>query len=327
MANIGVIGGAGYIGSHTNKMLNECGHTTIVFDNLENGHIDAVKWGTLFKGDIRNPADCKLFFAKHKIDAVIHFASYINVGESASEPLKYYHNNVYGTLNLLQAMIEANVNKIVFSSTCATYGIPQKETLDEDHPQNPINNYGQTKLVAEKMLKACNEANGLNFVALRYFNASGADASGVIGENHSPETHLIPLILLTALGKRSQISIFGDDYNTEDGTCIRDYIHVNDLATAHVKAVELMLDSKKNVAEFINIGTGFGYSVREVINKVKKITGKEFTVKTEPRRIGDPAVLVASTQKAYETLGFTPSQSELDNIIATAWNWTKKLHS
>ena len=257
-------------------------------------------------------------FKKHKIDAIMHFAAFIEVGESVQEPSKYYHNNVAKVLNLLDAMVENNIKYFVFSSTAATFGEPVKPKIDETHPQSPINPYGNTKLMVEKMLEDFDTAYGLKSTALRYFNASGADESGDIGESHTPETHLIPIVLQAAAGKRPSIKMFGDDYPTPDGTCVRDYIHVNDLADAHILALEKMF--KDNVSERFNLGSGSGYSVAELIKKAKEITGIDFKVETAPRRAGDPAVLVADSAKAQKVLGWKPKY-DLTKIIQTAWNW------
>ncbi len=319
-----IVGGAGYIGSHVNKLLNESGYETIILDNLSYGHKEAVQWGTLEECDIKNIDDIDKIFTKYDIDAVMHFSSFIEVGESVTNPEKYYTNNVVNTMNLLKVMLKHNVKKFIFSSTCATYGVPQKIPLTEDHPQNPINPYGWTKLMVERILKDYDTAYGLKSIILRYFNASGADESGLIGENHNPESHLIPLILDAAIGKREDIKIYGTDYDTPDGTCIRDYIHVNDLADAHIKALEYL--NENNTSNEFNLGNGKGFSVREVIESVKKVTGRQFKVSETPRREGDPAVLIGSAQKAKDLLGWNPQYVQIDQIVETAWNWHQKLN-
>lgn len=320
MKNILVIGGAGYIGSHTVKMLAKQGYNPVVYDNLSKGHRQAVEHVPFEEGDLGDKAKLAEVFAKHRIEAVMHFAAFIEVGESVAEPSKYYHNNVSNVLNLLDAMKECGIKYFVFSSTAATFGEPIQPKINENHPQLPINPYGNTKLMVEKMLEDFDRAYGLKSVALRYFNASGADESGDIGESHSPETHLIPLVLQAAAGKRPCIKIFGNDYPTPDGTCIRDYVHVNDLARAHILALEKM--EKENKSLRYNLGSGSGFSVAELIQTAKEITGIDFKVEQQARRQGDPAVLVADPQKAQQELGWTP-QYTLRQIIATAWNWEK----
>ncbi|WP_455645009.1 UDP-glucose 4-epimerase GalE [Methanosphaera sp.] len=319
-----IVGGAGYIGSHVNKSLNEAGYETIVLDNLSYGHEESVKWGKLCNCDLSNIDDVDEVFNKYDISAVMHFSSFIDVGESVTNPEKYYNNNVVNTMNLLHVMLKHNVKKFIFSSTCATYGIPQKIPLIENHPQNPINPYGWTKLMVERILKDYDTAYGLKSVILRYFNASGADESGIIGEWHNPETHLIPLILDAAIGKRENIKIFGTDYDTPDGTCIRDYIHVSDLADAHIKSLQYL--EKNNESNQFNLGNGQGFSVKEVIDAVKEVTKKEFQVIETQRREGDPAILIGSSKKAKETLGWNPRYTDIKQIIETAWNWHKKLN-
>ena len=318
MKNILVIGGAGYIGSHTVKMLAQKGYNPVVFDNLSKGHREAVANYPFELGDLGDKARLAEVFKKHQIDAVMHFAAFIEVGESVKEPSKYYHNNVAKVLNLLDAMVEHGIKYFVFSSTAATFGEPVKEKIDETHPQNPINPYGNTKLMVEKMLADFDTAYGLKATALRYFNASGADDSGDIGESHTPETHLIPIVLQAAAGKRPCIKMFGNDYPTPDGTCIRDYVHVNDLARAHILALEKMF--KDNVSERFNLGSGNGSSVAELVKEAKRITGVDFKVEVAPRRAGDPAVLVADSAKAQKVLGWKPEYN-LTRIIETAWNW------
>lgn len=322
MMNVLVCGGAGYIGSHTVYELIERGHSVVVVDSLIKGHKAAVhNEAKFYLGDIRDEEFMDGVFKENNIDAVIDFAAFSLVGESVNEPFKYYENNVYGTLKLLEAMERAGVKKIVFSSTAATYGEPENDIIVESDKTNPTNPYGETKLTVEKMLKWADNAYGIKFVALRYFNAAGAHISGKIGEDHSPETHLIPIILQTALGQREKMFIFGDDYDTPDGTCVRDYIHVTDLADAHIKALEKLF--KTNESGIYNLGNGKGFSVKEVIEKAKKVTGKEFKVEIEARRSGDPSTLIASSEKAIKELGWKPKFNTLDKIIETAWNWHK----
>ena len=293
MMNVLVCGGAGYIGSHTVYELIERGHSVVVVDSLIKGHKAAVHNDAKFYlGDIRDEDFMDQVFKENNIDAVIDFAAFSLVGESVNEPFKYYENNVYGTLKLLEAMERAGVKKIVFSSTAATYGEPENDIIVESDKTIPTNPYGETKLTVEKMLKWADNAYGIKFVALRYFNAAGAHISGKIGEDHSPETHLIPIILQTALGQREKMFIFGDDYDTPDGTCVRDYIHVTDLADAHIKALEKLF--KTNESGIYNLGNGKGFSVKEVIEKAKKVTGKDFKVEIEARRNGDPSTLTSS---------------------------------
>jgi UDP-glucose 4-epimerase len=322
MMNVLVCGGAGYIGSHTVYELIERGHSVVVVDSLIKGHKAAIhNEAKFYLGDIRDEEFMDRVFRENQIDAVIDFAAFSLVGESVNEPFKYYENNVYGTLKLLEAMERANVKKIVFSSTAATYGEPENDIIVESDNTNPTNPYGETKLTVEKMLKWADNAYGIKFVALRYFNAAGAHISGKIGEDHNPETHLIPIILQTALGQREKMFIFGDDYDTPDGTCVRDYIHVTDLADAHIKALEKLF--KTNESGIYNLGNGKGFSVKEVIEKAKKVTGKDFKVEIEARRNGDPSTLIASSEKAIKELGWKPKFNTLDKIIETAWNWHK----
>lgn len=318
MKNILVVGGAGYIGSHTVKMLAEKGYNPVVYDNLSKGHREAVAGYPFELGDLGDKARLAEVFKKHHIDAVMHFAAFIEVGESVKEPSDYYHNNVAKVLSLLDAMVENNIKYFVFSSTAATFGEPVKPKIDETHPQNPINPYGNTKLMVEKMLEDFDVAYGLKSVALRYFNASGADDSGDIGESHNPETHLIPIVLQAAVGKRPSIKVFGNDYPTPDGTCVRDYVHVNDLANAHILALEKMF--KDRTSDRYNLGSGNGFSVAELIKAAKQITGIDFKVEYADRRPGDPAILVADSAKAQKVLGWKPAY-DLNKIIATAWNW------
>lgn len=318
-----IVGGAGYIGSHVNKELNKRGYETVIFDNLSYGHEDFVKWGNFERVDLEDVERLRELFCKYPIDAVMHFAAFTYVGESVKDPQKYYMNNLKNTLNLLQVMLEFDVKYFVFSSTCATYGNPLKIPITEDHPQNPINPYGRAKLMVENVLEDYSRAYGLKYVALRYFNAAGADADGEIGELHEPETHLIPLILDAASGEREDIKIFGTDYNTPDGTCIRDYVHVTDLADAHIKALEYLKNDGKS--DFFNLGNGNGFSVREVIETARKITGKNIKAVEDARRPGDPPVLVGSSKKAREILKWEPKYDKLSKIVETAWKWHEKL--
>ncbi len=317
-----VTGGAGYIGSHTALELIKAGYDVVVADSLATGYVKAIpQEARFYYGDIRNFNFLDNLFKTEKIDAIIHFAAFSLVGESVTDPLKYYENNLYGTKVLLDAMVANNVKKIVFSSTAATYGEPKNIPILESDPTCPTNPYGETKLAMEKMFKWTSEAHGMNFVSLRYFNACGADESGNIGEAHNPESHLIPLILQVPNGKRSTISIYGTDYDTSDGTCIRDYIHVTDLASAHILALQYLLNGGKS--DIFNLGNGVGYSVREVIEVARKVTGHSIPAIEAPRRAGDPARLVASSEKAKKILGWNPVHNSLEEIISTAWNWHK----
>ena len=317
-----VLGGAGYIGSHTVKALCEENIDVVVADNLVTGHIEAVdSRAKFYKGDIRDINFLDDLFSKEKIDAVIHFAAYSLVGESVTDPLKYYDNNLCGTKVLLESMVKNNVDKIVFSSTAATYGEPENIPILESDRTEPTNPYGETKLSMEKMFKWTANAHGLRFVSLRYFNACGADESGKIGEAHNPETHLIPIILQVPNGQREFVSIFGNDYPTKDGTCIRDYIHVTDLAQAHILAVKYLMNGGNS--DIFNLGNGVGFSVREVIETARKVTGHPLPVKDVERRAGDPAQLIASSEKAKKVLGWKPEHDSLEEIIASAWNWHK----
>jgi len=317
-----VLGGAGYIGSHTTYELIEKGYDVVVVDNLETGYREAVhKEARFYEGDIRNREFIDGVFEKEKIDAVIHFAANSLVGESMVKPLKYYDNNLCGTKVLLESMVAHGIDKIVFSSTAATYGEPENIPILESDPTNPTNTYGETKLSMEKMFKWTSLAHNLRYVSLRYFNACGAHKSGNIGEAHNPETHLIPLILQVPLGKREFISIFGDDYDTKDGTCVRDYIHVTDLAMAHIKAVEYLVAG--NDSNIFNLGNGVGFTVNEVIDSARKVTGHPIKAVVEKRRAGDPAVLIASSEKARQILGWSPVHVDIQEIIASAWEWHK----
>ena len=315
-----VLGGAGYIGSHTVYALIEKGEKVVIIDNLETGHIEAVHpQAKFYQGDIRDRAFVDSVLDTEKIDAVIHFAANSLVGESMTNPLKYYDNNVNGTKVLLQSMVAHGINKIVFSSTAATYGEPDRVPILETDKTEPTNAYGETKLAMEKMFKWTDSAHGMKYVSLRYFNACGAHVSGEIGEAHNPETHLIPLILQVPLGKRETISIYGDDYPTKDGTCIRDYIHVTDLAQAHILAVEYLM--KGNDSNIFNLGNGIGFTVNEVIETARKVTGHPIPATITPRRAGDPAQLIASSDKARTVLGWNPQHADLEEIISSAWKW------
>jgi UDP-glucose 4-epimerase len=325
MSTILVTGGAGYIGSHVALALKQRGHKPILFDNLSRGHQDVVERAIgepVIVADTRDFKALENVFTQEPIDAVMHFAAFIEVGESVKDPLSFYDNNVYGTVTLLRAMQKAAVRHFVFSSTCATYGTPQFVPISEDHPQHPLSPYGQTKLVVERLLADCETAFGLHSVCFRYFNAAGAHPDGHLGEDHTPETHLIPLVLDVATGKRSSVSIFGQDYDTPDGTCIRDYIHVSDLADAHVLGVEYLLAGGASTA--VNLGNGRGFSVKEVIATVERVTGTKIRVEASSRREGDPAVLVGASEKARNLLGWAPRYSELETIIAHAWAWHQK---
>jgi len=314
-----VTGGAGYIGSHAVAALLEKGEDVVVVDNLYQGHREAVLGGKLYVGDLRDEAFLARVFAENDIDGVIHFAANSLVGESMQNPGKYYHNNVYGTLCLLEAMKKADVKRIVFSSTAATYGEPEKVPIDEFDRTLPTNAYGETKLAMEKMIRWFDHAHGVKYVSLRYFNAAGAHASGKIGEDHNPESHLIPLVLQVALGQREFISVFGDDYPTEDGTCIRDYIHVSDLADAHVLALDRL--RRGSGSAVYNLGNGTGFSVKQVIELSREVTGHPIPARVEARRAGDPAVLVASSERARSELGWKPGRDKLADIISSAWEW------
>ncbi len=314
-----VTGGAGYIGSHTAKVLASSGHTPVVLDNFTYGHDWAVKWGPLERGDLGDVDFLKGVFTRHSIDAVIHFAANAYVGESMTHPRKYFRNNTVNTLNLLDTMIDRGVTSFVFSSTCATYGVPSRVPIDETHLQTPVNPYGESKLMVEKILRWYGEAYGLRSVALRYFNAAGADPDGEIGEDHDPETHLIPLVIDAARGTRPPVSVFGTDYPTPDGTAIRDYIHVMDLASAHVGALDYLRQGGATTA--INLGTGTGRSVREVVQAVEAVSGRAVPTVFSPRRAGDPPALVANPQKAKETLGWSARYTDLATIIEHAWKW------
>ncbi len=315
--NILVTGGAGYIGSHTVKNLMQNGYNCIVLDNLIYGHQEAVSTPHFIKAELKDKAALHDIFTKWKIDAVIHFAAYGYVGESVSNPQKYYQNNVGQTLVLLENMLEHDIKNIIFSSTCATYGQPEYTPIDEQHRQSPINPYGQTKLMIETIFADYEKAYGLNHISLRYFNAAGAAKDGSLGESHTPETHLIPLVFQAIQGKRDFLSIYGTDYDTPDGTCLRDYIHVEDLAEAH----RLALEKINTYSGYLNLGTGVPTSVREIITAAEKVSGKSCPIKEAPRRPGDPARLFAALQKAKDILGWEVRYTKIEDILQTAWNW------
>jgi UDP-glucose 4-epimerase len=323
-----VTGGAGYIGSHAVLALQQAGFDVVVFDNLVYGHRDVVEdvlKVELVVGDTNDRALLDTVFASRPFAAVMHFAAYAYVGESVTAPDKYYRNNVTGTLTLLEAMVAASIKNFVFSSTCATYGVPNQVPIPEDHPQNPINPYGATKLMVERILADFDQAYGLRSVSFRYFNAAGADPEGRLGEDHNPETHLIPLVLFTALGRQDAISILGTDYPTPDGTCIRDYIHVTDLAQAHVLGLEYLL--KGGDSQKFNLGNGNGFSVRDVIETARRVTGKAIPAIECDRRPGDPPALVGSAEKARALLGWNPQYADLTQILTHAWQWHQKRHA
>jgi UDP-glucose 4-epimerase len=322
-----VLGGAGYIGSHMCKMLAKHGHEVVILDNLSTGYRTSVKYGMLVVGDLSDINLLDSLFLEHSFDGVMHFAASSLVGESVVNPAKYYRNNVAGTLNLLDVMVRNNVKHFIFSSTAATFGEPQYTPIDELHDQHPINPYGTSKLMVENVLKDYASAYGLNSVCLRYFNACGADPEGEIGECHDPETHLIPLILQAASGRKKSIKVFGRDYATEDGTCIRDYIHINDLCTAHALAFEYIKTEKKMGSHAFNLGNGKGFSVQEVVNVATKIVnrdGYDLIVEDAARRIGDPAILVADSTNARTVLGWAPEFNDLETIVEHAWQWELK---
>jgi UDP-glucose-4-epimerase GalE len=320
--NVLVTGGAGYIGSHACKALARAGFHPIAYDNLSSGHEWAVQWGPLETGDLLDWKRLDAVFSQYRPSAVLHFAAFAYVGESVGNPLKYYRNNVDGTLNLIKVMLEHGVGKIVFSSTCATYGLPQEVPISEEHPQRPMSPYGKSKLMVEQILRDCGAAYGLRSIYLRYFNAAGADPEGEIGEVHEPETHLIPLVLEAAAGWRPCITIHGSDYETHDGTCIRDFVHVTDLGEAHVLALKA-LDLGSDLTTYYNLGTGKGFSVRQVIETARQITNRQITVREGPRRPGDPPFLLADARQSTK-LGWSAHHSDLHEIIATAWHWMMK---
>ncbi|WP_194192159.1 UDP-glucose 4-epimerase GalE [Clostridium chrysemydis] len=316
-----VCGGAGYIGSHMVAELLENGKDVVILDNLEKGHKEAILGGKLYIGDLRDRKILDKIFEENDIEAVIDFAAYSLVGESMTEPLMYFNNNVSGTINLLEAMKDHNVKYIVFSSTAATYGEPESTPILETDKTIPTNAYGESKLLVEKILRWCDSAYGIKFTTLRYFNAAGAHINGKIGEDHSPESHLIPLILQVALGKRDKIMMFGDDYNTKDGTCVRDYIHVSDLASAHLLALDRLMSGGES--RIYNLGNGTGFTVKEMVEIARKVTGHPIPSEVAPRRAGDPAILIASSEKAMEELNWKPKFNSVETIIETAWNFHK----
>lgn len=314
-----VVGGAGYIGSHMVKILAQAGHQVTTLDNLSNGYRDAVHYGEFVEDDLADSAGLERLFKAQNFDGVMHFASFIQVGESMQKPADYYQNNVVNTLNLLDTMRSHGVDKFIFSSTAAIFGEPQQVPIDEAHPKNPINPYGRSKLMVEQMLQDFGAAYGLKSVCLRYFNAAGADPDNELGERHEPETHLIPLVLQAASGRRSHINVFGDDYDTPDGTCIRDYIHINDLCDAHLLALQQLWDGGDSAA--YNLGNGQGFSVQEVIDTARKVSGREIPVQVSARRAGDPARLVADSARAKSELNWQPKYADLNQIIEHAWKW------
>ena len=321
-ASILVTGAAGYIGSHTCKALAQAGFTPVTLDNLVHGHRWAVKWGPFIEGDLGDRELLQQVISEHSIQGVIHFAAYAYVGESMHEPGRYFENNVSKTMNLLEVMRDTGIEPIVFSSSCATYGMPESLPIDESHPQRPVNPYGESKLFVERALHWYGVAHGFRSAALRYFNAAGADPAAEIGEDHEPETHLIPLLIQSALGQRQFAEIFGTDYPTPDGTAVRDYIHVSDLATAHVAALSMLLRGGGNMV--LNLGTGDGYSVRQVIAAVERISGRRVPYVESGRRAGDPPELVADARHANSVLNWMPEYSDLNTIIETAWRWHRK---
>lgn len=320
--NILVAGGAGYIGSHVALDLYRNGHNPIIFDNLVKGHAEAVKAGKFIEGDIGNPELVKKIIREEQIEAVVHLCAYSLVGESVVEPAKYFQNNLVSGLAFLDTLRECGVKRFVFSSTAAVFGEPERTPIPEEHPKNPTNPYGLSKLAFEGILNAYDRAYGMKFMALRYFNAAGADFQEEIGEDHQPESHLIPVVLQVATGERTHIEVYGTDYPTPDGTCVRDYIHVNDLAQAHRLAIEALANGKESTV--YNLGNGLGFSNRQVIETARKITGKELPLKEGPRRPGDPAILVASSDKIQNELGWNPKYPDLETIIKSAWNWHSK---
>jgi UDP-glucose-4-epimerase GalE len=314
-----ITGGAGYVGSHTCKALGAGGYVPVTLDNLACGHTWAVRWGPFVKGDILDVSVMDQAFSEYKPQAVIHFAAYAYVGESVDHPAKYYQNNVAGSIALLEAMRRYGCRNIIFSSSCATYGIPQQIPIPENHPQLPISPYGRSKLMMEQIIQDYGNAYGIRFAILRYFNAAGADPEGQIGEDHDPETHLIPLLLQTILGQRNFTEVYGSDYDTPDGTAIRDYIHVTDLADAHVRALQYLTRSRRNLC--MNLGTGQGHSVMQVIRAVEEVTGKNVNYRIAGRRPGDPQALIAKADQAEGLLGWKPAFRDIQDTIATAWNW------
>ena len=320
-----VTGGAGYVGSHAVRELERQGCQVLVYDNFSRGNRWAVRDGLSIEGDLADERKLDELFSAHAIDAVLHFAALAYVGESVSDPQRYYENNVANSLTLLRAMLRHDVKRFILSSTCAVYGIPREIPITEDHPLDPVNPYGMTKLMVERVLADYGRAHGLKHVSLRYFNAAGADPGGGLGEDHVPETHLIPRVLQTALGLFDQVEIYGTDYPTKDGTCVRDYVHVTDLAAAHILALRWLLDGGKS--ETFNLGTGQGYTVNEVVEKARTLSGRPIPTSASPARAGDPPVLVAGPEKARKGLGWTPGHSELEEIISSAWRWHQGRHS
>ena len=317
-----ISGGAGYIGSHTAKSLSRSGFEPVVYDNLSTGHRWAVKWGPLVEADLSDEASLRRTLKEYKVKAVVHFAAYAYVGESVREPRRYFENNVANTLRLLHALLDAGVNDIVFSSSCAVYGVPQSLPISENHPKDPVNPYGDSKLFIERVLEWYGRAYGLHWAALRYFNAAGADDDGELGEVHDPEPHLVPRLIEAALGKLDSVEIFGTDYPTEDGTAVRDYVHVSDLAEAHVATLQHLLSGGESISA--NLGTGHGASVREVITAVERVSGTAIKTKLAPRRPGDPPILIADPSYAEKVLGWRPKLSSLDHIVDSAWNWHRR---
>ena len=315
-----VTGGAGYIGSHAIKALRQSGFEPVIFDNFSTGHRSFVRSTPCIEGDLRNPDDLARVFAQYPIEGVMHFAGRALVGESHEKPELYHQINVVGGLNLLEAMNKAGIKRLIFSSSCATYGIPEQVPIREQTPQKPISPYGESKLEFERALLSAHDTNELEFLSLRYFNAAGADADGEFGEDHKPETHLIPLVLDAAMGRNAEVQIFGVDYPTPDGTCLRDYIHVTDLARAHVIGMKALIEGRVK-SQAINLGTGSGFSVREVIDMARRVTKKDFTVREKPRRPGDPPILVAAVDRSREVLGWKAEVSGLEQIISSAWSW------
>lgn len=316
-----VTGGAGYIGSQVIKQLNRQGYETVAYDNLSYGYRESVKWGEFIEGDLADTDRLSKVFADYKPEVVMHFASYISAGESVVKPIKYYQNNVINTLNLIHVMLKYKVNKLIFSSTAAVYGEPQEIPITESHPLAPINPYGVSKFMIEQILPTYDKTYGLKYISFRYFNAAGADADGELGEMHNPETHLIPLIFDAATGAAKEVKVFGDDYDTPDGTCIRDYIHITDLAQAHILGLKRLLDTGKS--DIFNLGNGKGYSVKQVIGAISAVTGVDFPVVVADRREGDSSTLISSSNKAKNVLGWKPEYPELDKIVKTVWNWNQ----
>jgi UDP-glucose-4-epimerase GalE len=317
-----VTGGAGYVGSHTAKALAQAGMEPVVYDNFSTGYRNAVRYGPLVEGELEDTALIRRTLESHGIEGVLHFAAFIAVGESVANPQKYFRNNVVNTLHLLDAMVAAGVKNIVFSSSAAVYGNPEKTPIPEDHPKNPTSPYGESKLMMERAIHWCAQAFALRYAALRYFNASGADPEGELGEGHDPETHLIPLVIDAALGRRPDVQIFGTDYPTPDGTAIRDYIHVADLAESHVRALRWLAAGGDSVE--LNLGTGTGHSVREVVAAVERVSKLRVPFRDAPRRAGDPAILVADPARALGALDWKPQRAELDVIVEDAWKWAKR---